>query len=55
MMPTGPATDNKVVNGILTAAILGLISWNLLTTHELSLHVARIEAQMDLFHTGNIR
>jgi hypothetical protein len=35
--------DNKALVGVLFAALIGLLSWNIKTTHELTLQVQRLE------------
>lgn len=50
-MPTTKLSENQWLNAILTAAIIGLIGWNLKTTHDLSIQVARIEERLDVVHT----
>ena len=54
-MPTENLTDNKMLNGILTAAMIALISWNLVTTHNLSVQVARLEIQVGLLYAKDVQ
>lgn len=35
--------DNKLFIGVLSAAIIGLLSWNMKTTYDLVLKVQRLE------------
>lgn len=35
--------DNKAMVGLLFAALIGLLGWNISTTHELTLQVQRLE------------
>lgn len=51
-MPTSDLTDRKVINGILTAAIIGLIAWNLNATHENSKAIARIEGILNAVYSS---
>lgn len=35
--------DQKAIISVLFAAIMGLIAWNIKTTHELTLSVSKLE------------
>ena len=35
--------ESKALAGILMAAVIGLIGWNIKTTHELTLQVQKLE------------
>ena len=35
--------DQKTIISVLFAAIIGLIGWNIKTTHELTISVAKLE------------
>jgi hypothetical protein len=35
--------DNKALVGVLFAALIGLLGWNISTTHELTLQVQKLE------------
>ena len=35
--------DTKIINAVFTAAILGLVGWNIKTTHDLTLQVQKLE------------
>ena len=35
--------DNKALIGVLFAALLALLGWNITTTHELTLQVQKLE------------
>lgn len=35
--------DNKALVGVLFAALIGLLGWNIKTTHDLTLQVQRLE------------
>ena len=35
-MPTANLTSSPILNAILSAALVGLMGWNLMTTHQLS-------------------
>jgi hypothetical protein len=35
--------DSKAMMGVMFAALLGLLSWNISTTHELTLQVQKLE------------
>ena len=41
-MPTAAATDSSILNAVLTAVMLGLMGWTLLTVHNLTNQVAII-------------
>lgn len=47
-MPTSDLTNNKMLNGFLTAAIIGLLTWNVFTTHELGIAVGKVETTLQL-------
>lgn len=49
-MPTTKLTENQWLNAVLTAAIIGLVGWNLKTTHDLSVQVAAIGARLDVIY-----
>jgi len=38
--------DASLIDRMMTAAVIGLIGWNLYTTQQLSLQVARLEERM---------
>ena len=54
-MPTSEITDSKIINGLLSAAIIALISWNVVTTHDLSVQVAKIETKVDLLYAKDVQ
>jgi hypothetical protein len=35
--------DSKAMMGVMLAALLGLLGWNISTTHELTLQVQKLE------------
>lgn len=35
--------DNKTLVSVLFAAVIGLIGWNIKTTHELTISVSKLE------------
>ena len=35
--------DQKVIISVLFAAVIGLIGWNIKTTHELTISVSKLE------------
>ena len=35
--------DQKVIVSVLFAAVIGLIGWNIKTTHELTISVSKLE------------
>lgn len=47
-MPTANLTQSSVLNALLTAAMVGLLSWNVYTTHTLGIAVGQIETRMEL-------
>lgn len=40
--------DSNLIDRFLTAAVIGLIGWNLYTTQQLSIQVARLEEKMNI-------
>jgi len=46
-MPTDQLTKSPMINAILTAAIIGLISWTLLSVHNLAKTTAQIQTQVE--------
>ena len=40
---SGDVMESKALAGILMAAVIGLIGWNIKTTHELTLQVQKLE------------
>lgn len=44
-MPLDPKND--MTNKLLTGAIIGLLSWNLFTTHKLSIDVAVLVTKVE--------
>lgn len=45
-MPTANLTESSWLNAVATAALLGLMGWNLLTTHNLSTQLGVTNATM---------
>ena len=42
------SNDANLIDRLMTAAVIGLIGWNLWTTQQLSLQVARLEERMNI-------
>ena len=40
-------TKDELTNKLITAAVLGLLSWNIWTTHQLSITVAVLAEKVD--------
>ena len=47
-MPTNNLTNNPMVNALLTAAIIGLVGWTLISVNELSKSVASLQVEIRL-------
>ena len=42
------ATGNKAIDLMMTAAVIGLLGWNLITTQNLTVQVGKLEERMEL-------
>lgn len=42
------SNEASMIDRFLTAAVIGLIGWNLFTTQQLSVQVARLEERMNI-------